>query len=102
KRLRKIPRKDRRDRVLAENPGLDKKINSLLVQVEGSNIEPPCLMCKTKRKRKPKDNRTKDQKNLYKLLTIKRDGKRVPEYVHRLVYILHYGGIPAGYEVCHL
>src|SRR5690348_9038941 len=98
----KIPRKYRRDRILAENPGQAETIRSLLVRVEGSNVEPPCLVCKTRRQRTTKDHRTKDPKDVYKLLRIKRNGKWVSEYAHRLVYILHYDGIPEGYEVCHL
>ena len=101
KGARNIPLKDRRDRLLAGNPDIEERIRSLLVEAKGTNVEPPCSVPRTRSKR-TEYNWAKDPKGVYRRLRIRRGGKWVWEYVHRLAYILHYGGIPQGHEVCHL
>ena len=88
-------------RLLAENRDLEKKIQGLLIPAEGTNITPPCLVYRTRSKR-TQYNWELDPKGVYRQMRIKRGGNWVWEYVHRLVFILHYGSIAEGYDVCHL
>jgi hypothetical protein len=40
--------------------------------------------------------------NLYAMCWTTVDGKRKKEYVHRKVWITHYGPIPSGWEIHHI
>jgi len=74
----------------AENPGIEERIQKWLTGVDG----PPYAHWFYRGPRERGAVR-------YKQIAIRNDGRWTVEYVHRVMFALHRGDIPAGYEVSH-